>query len=263
MKAWQVACSITSIDDNETKTLKLEKAQLTVGYEPFDRIVKGQTASVYVSAVDANAGNPVNGLPVLFDGKEVGKTGQLFDYTPDKSSAKTVNGQVLGAPAYLDAAFSINLKERMKPTPPPTASSSRLRTTVGPYYLPNYNPNGAVAVLKKVVLTFRPRWNPSLSQTVTLDEKAINGAGLLESRLTFPSGPGNIGDIDVSAEVTFSPVAYEYMGLPLYGNDVTVSDNQVAGWDGSNWHIGWYAWLDIVNFTTIVPRIKWTYGEKE
>ncbi|MFF2246568.1 hypothetical protein ACFVTM_20625 [Arthrobacter sp. NPDC058130] len=140
-KLWAVQAMCTVKSTAEGTPTIVAKGHLDLTVTP-NSAVGGKAASFTVEARDHDTGAAVPGLKVAFGGAAAGVTGASFAWTMP-SSGSSLTGTVLGGTTYVDATFSIALRQAVPLT---------LNLFPGPVAVPNK------AWQTDVVWTVTPRW---------------------------------------------------------------------------------------------------------
>jgi hypothetical protein len=224
---WAVQTLCAAASALEGRATPVTKGQMKVEPSPAT-VTRGTTATVTVTARDADTGVPVAGAQVLLDGKAVGKTGVPFAFAPAPGQPNPA-GVVREPVAHLDAPFTIQLVD------PPPKPLGRLSLNVGPATLV---PNALRLVSASWTVT--SLWTPAASATAT-------GAN---ASVALPDPPPAPADRRVSVHLsttwevagTINGVGFQYQKFPGHMDP----DPTHLAWDGQDLTAGWLALWDIL-----------------
>jgi len=124
---WAIQTMCTKTSNFEGHPTVVTRGDIAVSVSPAT-VQRGSTASVTVSAKDAETTEPINGAQVFLNGSLVGQTGVAFSYSPALGQANP-SGTVKEPVAHNDATFSITLVD------PPPQPKGKLYLNVGPTVL--------------------------------------------------------------------------------------------------------------------------------
>ena len=133
----------------EGPQVSVAKGRMKIDVTP-PAVAGGKAVSLQVTARDADTNADLPGRPVTLGGIPVGVTGTPFGWTAPSAGA-SVSGTVAGGTAYVDAAFSVGLKQ---------AIPLNLTLTPGPTVVPGQ------VWQTDVVWTVVPQWGGATAVTV-------------------------------------------------------------------------------------------------
>jgi hypothetical protein len=204
----QAMCGNISVATNTTGT-PVNKATLNVMPSPLS-ITKGQTSSLYVSAVDPQTGisnDPHWGL-VSWDGDSFALGSSVSQAIAADDTRSSIVGNVLETAYNNLASFTIQLEA----APPPTFN---LQLSGGPVSFVN-NATNATVFLSSVTWRVNPEWAPSLTVSLT----GSTNLDFLVATHPFTKPPasakGVTDFIEVTGTATFSADG-QSVSVPLTG----------------------------------------------
>jgi hypothetical protein len=223
----QTICDHSSSSKLDTPGATVTRGTLKVSVVP-STVTRGSTASVTVSATDADTGVPVS-AQVLLNGTNVGTTGVAFAYSP-KAGDPNPSGVVHEPIAYADAAFSITLAD--PPPPPPRMWTLFLQAGSLPVFLGNIEID--ISELSWVVT---PDWNASLAKTLTVHRPSPPAA---TSSISLLIPPGATKTVTVTISGKASTQGGDYNGFTVQPQSFTIgTDTKKVGFHGPNELMGW------------------------
>jgi hypothetical protein len=219
--AIQTLCD--KIPDKMPNRTIVTKGKMDTAVSPT-KVQRGTTASVTVTATDADTHHPVPNASVILNGAHVSTSGVPFSYSPALGAANP-SGKVTEPVAHLDSPFSITLFD------PPPKPKGVMHLNVGPTEL-------ILNTLRIIGVTWvvTPQWAPGTSQTV-------NDAS---ASVTLPDppaggGPNNNVLITLTATCELAGQVGDFI-FPDQKFNAFVSPNPAkVDWAGTDLTAGWWA----------------------
>lgn len=217
---WAVQTLCTENSNLEGHPVLVRRGNMALDVQP-NKVQRGATAQVTVSARDADTGKVIVGARVFLNGVQAGVTGTAFSFAPVLGQPNPA-GVVKEPIAYNDATFTITL------TDPPPKPKGKLYLNVGPSVLiPNtlrlVSANWKVATV----------WTPVQNFTAS-------GAN---TNLTLPDPPAAPADRRVSVELettwevagVINGIGFQYQQFKGHMSP----DPTLLAWAGKDLTAGW------------------------
>jgi hypothetical protein len=204
----------------EGRGVTVKRGHLKVSVSP-GTVARGTTASVVVTAVDADTGTPVT-AQVTLNSASVGTTGVAFSYSP-KAGDPNPAGVVHEPVAYIDATFTITL----------TDPHWTLAMQAGP--LPPAIQSLTFSV-DEVTWTVTPDWNTALAQNVVVHPSPPSATG----SVSLPQPPGAVKTVTVTIAGKVSTAGGNVNGYAIPEQSFKLgTDTRKVTFHGPNERIGW------------------------